>query len=244
MIKRTIVMALVALFAVGVMAQNPQETTVKVGMLTVPAYTLSIEKDVKMVQNGLNQYLKDAKLKTTKDQGYTAVVDQLIPEIASAPVNLYTKVEEQGKKKNRVAVVTMCAISADLTIDQNQMRERTRDFLQAFVPYLVKYEAGLNMEAEKKNLKQAEKAAASAVAAVNSLDKDIASDQKRIEDKKAEIVKLQGKIKDLEKEIKDLESRIEKNTGKKTEAERKVEDANENVNARQGEVERYRQIAE
>ena len=69
MIKRTIVMALVALFAVGVMAQNPQETTVKVGMLTVPAYTLSIEKDVKMVQNGLNQYLKDAKLKTTKDKG-------------------------------------------------------------------------------------------------------------------------------------------------------------------------------
>lgn len=244
MVKKSIVLAILAMFAVNAMAQIAQEATVKVGMLTVPAYTLSIEKDVKMVQNGLNQYLKDAKLKTTKDQGYIAVVDQLIPEIASAPVNLYVKVEEQGKKKNRVAVVTMCAITADLTIDQNQMRDRTRTFLEGFGPYMVKYEAGLNMQAEKKNLKQAEKAAASAVAAVNSLDKNISNDQKRIEDKRAEIVKLQNKIKDLEKEIKDLESNIEKNTSKKADAERKVEDANENVNARQGEVERYRQIAE
>jgi len=244
MLKKTIVAALVMLFGINAMAQTVQEATVQVGTLTVPAYTLSVEKDVKLVQNALNQRFKDAKLKTKSSEGYQAVIDQLVPEISTVPVNLYTKVEEQGKKKNRVTVVTMCAITTDLTIDQNTLRANVRSYLEGFTSYLARYEANQNMQAEQKNLRQAEKAAAAAADAVSDLEKDIASDHKKIADKQNEIKKLQEKIKDLEKDIADLEKRIEKNSGKKVDAERKVEEAKEGVSAKQGEVERYRQMAE
>ena len=220
MLKKTIVAALVVLFGINAMAQTVQEATVQVGTLTVPAYTLSVEKDVKLVQNALNQRFKDAKLKTKSSEGYQAVIDQLVPEISTVPVNLYTKVEEQGKKKNRVTVVTMCAITTDLTIDQNTLRANVRSYLEGFTSYLARYEANQNMQAEQKNLR------------------------KKIADKQNEIKKLQEKIKDLEKDIADLEKRIEKNSGKKVDAERKVEEAKEGVSAKQGEVERYRQMAE
>ena len=235
MLKKTIVAALVVLFGINAMAQTVQEATVQVGTLTVPAYTLSVEKDVKLVQNALNQRFKDAKLKTKSSEGYQAVIDQLVPEISTVPVNLYTKVEEQGKKKNRVTVVT---------IDQNTLRANVRSYLEGFTSYLARYEANQNMQAEQKNLRQAEKAAAAAADAVSDLEKDIASDHKKIADKQNEIKKLQEKIKDLEKDIADLEKRIEKNSGKKVDAERKVEEAKEGVSAKQGEVERYRQMAE
>ena len=244
MVKRITIVALAVLFGLNVSAQAVQETVVQVGTLKVPAYTLTIEKDVKMVQNALNQRFKDEKLKTRSVDGYNAVIDQLVADISTTPINLYTKVEEQGKKKNRVTVVTMCAITTDLTIDQNTMRSNVRLYLEGMIPYLAKYEANQNMQTEQKNLKQAEKAAAAAVATVNDLEKDIASDQKKISDKKEEIQKLQNKIKDLEQDIRDLQARIEKNSGKKVDAERKVEEAQEGVNAKQGEVERYRQMAE
>lgn len=244
MFKKSIIVALVVLFGLNVAAQNAQESVAQVGALKVPAYTMSFEQDAKLVQNAVNQRLKDSKLKTRNVEGYTAVIDQLVPEISTTPVNLYIKVEEQGKKKNRVAVVTVCAITTDLTIDQNTMRDNVRVYLEALAPYLFKYEANQNMQAEQKNLKQAEKVAASAAAAVADLEKDIASDQKKIKDKQEEIKKLQNKIKDLEKDIRDLQVNIEKTNGKKAAAERKAEEANEGVNAKQGEVERYRQMAE
>ncbi len=64
MIKRSIALAMLVLFGINVMAQGVQEATVNVGALTVPAYTLNTDKDVKLVQEAMKQRLKDAKLKT------------------------------------------------------------------------------------------------------------------------------------------------------------------------------------
>lgn len=244
MVKKTIALALAVLFGANIMAQSIQETTLSVNGLTVPGYTMTVDKDIKMVQNAVEQRFKDAKLKTKNTEGYIAVLEQVIPEIASAPVNFYAKVVEVGKKKDKHIEVQMCAVCTDLTIDQSMVRGNVRNYLAAFSNYMGKYEAGLNMQAEQKNLKKAEKAAAAAASELSGLEKDIASDQKKIEDKKAEIVKLKEKIKDCEEDIKKLEQNIQKNTSKKADAENKVNDANQNVNAVQGEVERYRQMSE
>ena len=64
MTRKSMLLVLCAtLLGINAMAQTVQEATVQVGTLTVPAYTLSVEKDVKLVQNALNQRFKDAKLK-------------------------------------------------------------------------------------------------------------------------------------------------------------------------------------
>ncbi len=244
MIKKVIVLALAAFIGTSLMAQTVQETTTMVGEKTVTAYTVSLQKDVKMVQEAMNQRLKDAKLKTKKSEGFIAALDQVFTDISQNSLSLYTKVEEQGKRKDKVTVVTVCAISNDLTISQSAINGNVRNFVQNFVQYVNRYEAGQQMEAEQANLKKAEKAAGKAAAAVTDLENDITKAQKKIEDRRKDIEKYQQKIADCEKEIADLQKSIEKNTGKKAEAERKAEEANQNVKAVEGEVEKYRQMSE
>ncbi len=244
MIKKVIALALAAFIGTSLMAQSVQETTAMVGEKTVTAYTVSLQKDVKMVQEAMNQRLKDAKLKTKKSEGFIAALDQVFTDISQNSLSLYTKVEEQGKRKDKVTVVTVCAISNDLTISQNAINSNVRNFVQNFVQYVNKYEAGQQMEAEQANLKKAEKAAGKAAAAVTDLENDITKAQKKIEDRRKDIEKYQQKIADCEKEIADLQKSIEKNSGKKAEAERKAEEANQNVKAVEGEVEKYRQMTE
>ena len=244
MIKKVIVLALAAFIGTSLMAQTVQETTTMVGEKTVTAYTVSLQKDVKMVQEAMNQRLKDAKLKTKKSEGFIAALDQVFTDISQNSLSLYTKVEEQGKRKDKVTVVTVCAISNDLTISQSAINGNVRNFVQNFVQYINKYEAGQQMEAEQANLKKAEKAAGKAAAAVTDLENDITKAQKKIEDRRKDIEKYQQKIADCEKEIADLQKSIEKNSGKKAEAEKKAEEANQNVKAVEGEVEKYRQMSE
>lgn len=244
MIKKVIVLALAAFIGTSLMAQTVQETTTMVGEKTVTAYTVSLQKDVKMVQEAMNQRLKDAKLKTKKSEGFIAALDQVFTDISQNSLSLYTKVEEQGKRKDKVTVVTVCAISNDLTISQNAINGNVHNFLQNFIQYINKYEAGQQMEAEQANLKKAEKAAGKAAAAVTDLENDITKAQKKIEDRRKDIEKYQQKIADCEKEIADLQKSIDKNSGKKAEAERKAEEANQNVKAAESEVEKYRQLSE
>ena len=156
MIKKVIVLALAAFIGTSLMAQTVQETTTMVGEKTVTAYTVSLQKDVKMVQEAMNQRLKDAKLKTKKSEGFIAALDQVFTDISQNSLSLYTKVEEQGKRKDKVTVVTVCAISNDLTISQSAINGNVRNFVQNFVQYINKYEAGQQMEAEQANLKKAE----------------------------------------------------------------------------------------
>lgn len=235
--KKVFALVAAVMLCVAVNAQVVQETTATVGEMKVLACTMSFTQNAKMVQNAVNQRLKDSKLKTKNSEGYLAVQDQVVPEISTSPVNVYTKVEEQGKKKNRITVLTVCATSADQTLDPAVIRNNVRTWMEGFPAYLAKFEAGQSMEAEQANLKKAEKAAASAASELSSLEKDIASDQKKIADK-------QNEIKKLNEEIKKLEANIQKNTAKKAEAEHKVSDANQNVKAVQKEVDRYRQLSE
>ena len=245
MIKKFFVAAVAMAMSFAMMAQGIQETVVTVGELTVPAYTMSFEKtDVKTVQEAVKLRFSEARLKTKTIEGYLAVPEQLVAEIANAPVTLYTKVAEQGKKKDKKVVLTVCVTTTDLTIDQNMLKENVRSYMAGFPPYIDRYEALKIMNAEQANLKKAEKAAAAAASEVAGYDKSIVASQKKIADKQNEIKKLNEKIKQCEQDIKDLEKSIEKDKSKKAEAEKKAAAADEKVNSVRGEVERYREMSE
>ena len=245
MIKKMFVVAVAVAMSLGLAAQSVQETVVTVGELTVPAFAMSFEKtDVKTVQEAVKLRFSDAKLKTKTVEGYLAAPEQVIAEIAEAPVTLYTKVAEQGKKKDKKVVLTVCVTTTDLTIDQNVLKDNVRAYMAGFPAYIERYENLKIMNAEQENLKKAEKAAASAASDVAGYEKSIASSQKKIADKQAEIKKLQEKIKQCEQDIKDLEKSIDKDREKKAEAEKKAAAANAKVESVRGEVERYREMTE
>lgn len=240
MMKKVLSLSLAVLMTLGLAAQV-QETTAAIGELTVPACTVSIQKDAKTVKAAMEQYLKDARLKTGNQQGYTVAVGQPVASIAGEqPISLYTKVDKQ--KKN--AIVTVAVIGTDLTVDQTELRDNAKRWLNDFVQYIARYEASQQMAAEQKNLDKAQKAAEKAAKQAAAIDKAIAKDNAKIADKRKEIAKYQEKIKACEQDIKKLQSDIEKQQKKKGEADAKVNAANQNVNAAQGEVDRYRQMAE
>lgn len=241
--KKIFTFAVAALMTLGLAAQSVSESTLQVGGLTVPAATVTIQKDVKMVQDAMIQYLKDAKMKPQKDdQGYYVCTNAFIEEIAINDINFYTLVD---KKKKKEAVVSVCALSSNLAMnDPSAMRAGAMRWLQGFVSYIDRYEAGLNMKAEQKNLDKAQKAADKAAKQAAAIDKAIAKKQQKIADKEKDIKNYQQKIKDCEKDIKKLQSEIEKEQGKRGDAEKKVDAANQNVNNVQNEVDRYRQMTE
>ncbi|MBR1550237.1 MAG: hypothetical protein IJ634_06330 [Bacteroidales bacterium] len=224
-----------------VMAQNIETQSVQVGTVTAPGFSVTIQKKTDLVENAMTKRLKDAGLKTKKSEGFVAALDQLFAEIATDPINLYTKVEKESKNSARV---TACVIPTDLTADRETMQANLRRFVEGFVQYVNKYEAQNNMEAEQDNLKKAEKSQAKAVAAVEKLDKNIQKNKEKIADKKKDIENYNQKIKDCQEDIKKLEAEIAKDQQKKTEAQKDVEKANDNVKSVQGEVEKYRQQAE
>lgn len=241
MIKKLLLFSATLMLFAGVRGQNAQLTSVQVGPVTAPAFTITLNKDVKLVQNAMNQRLKEADLKTKKSEGYVACLDQLFAEIATVPINLYTKVDKESKG---TSVVTVCVIPTDLTVDREVIQGNTRMFLEGFVKYVDRFEARGNMEEQQENLKKAQKKLESATSDVAKIEKNIKGYQEDIADKQKDIQKYREKIAECEKDIKKLEENISKSQSKKADAEKEVEKAQENVNSVMNEVEKYRNLSE
>lgn len=249
--KKIFMFVMAAAMFAGLSAQNVQETNAQYEDFTIPAFTVTLSQEKDIVTDALQQRLKEAGLKTSKNSGHITAENQTFTEIYAQPIDFYAKVEEQGRKSDRVTIVTFFAKSPNLTISQNELNVNVRRFAETFPSYVERFEASKKAGAESKNLDKAKKAQSKAASALASLEKDIASDQSKITKKQneiakkeAEIAKLQQKIEDLRKDIEKLNSNIEKNNNKKDEAQEKLERANQEVQAIEGELNRYRQQAE
>ncbi len=239
--KKLSLLALAFTMLAGLKAQTVQETTIQYGDFTVPAFTLSVTQEKDIVTEALNQRLKESSVKSTKTNGYVAVLNQTFDAIYAQPVDFYAKIEEQGKKKDRVTVITFFAKSPNLTISQNELNNNVRTFAENFPRYVSKFEAQMKVGAEQKNLEKAQKNQEKAAAAVAKIEKNIASDQQKIEKKKAEIAKYQKKIEDCNKEIEKLNANIDKNKDKMGAAQEKVNAADEAVRNSESDLNRYQQ---
>lgn len=255
MIKRFSTLLLVVAMAATAFAQQAQETIVTIGDITTMAYKVTVKQDAGLVQDAISNRLKEANLKTKNVSGYQAALEQVFAEISESPVNVYTKVEEEGKKKNKVTVITVCAYSNDLTNDQTRLQANTSRFAESLVDYVNRYANLQDLGDKQAELKKAEKELASANAKLESINKDIqstqdkvAKKQKKIEDLRAEKQKKMDdydkQINSNQKDIESLNSSIEKINKKKADAEEKVQEAQKKVNAAQGHVDRAHQMVD
>ena len=239
--KKTFLFLLAAALFASVSAQNVKETTAQYKDYTIPAFTVSVKQDKDLVTDAVQQRLKEAGLKTGKSSGYITAENQTFTEIYAQPIDFYAKIDEEGKKSNRVTVITFFAKSPNLSISQNELNLNVRRFAEGFPTYVDRYEAVQKVNGETKNLEKAQKAQAKAASALASIEKDITSDQKKIEKKEAEINKYQQKIDECRKDIEKLKSSIEKNKSKKNDAQERLKDADQEVKKVEMELNRYRQ---
>lgn len=239
--KRIFALAFAALLAVNLNAQEISETTVAIGNLNVPAYTLTLQKDKKMVQKALDQRLKDAKLKTKKSDGFDACLGVVFFDIAPTSINFYTKVEGNSKS----SAVTVCAISTDLSANQQTVNANVVAFLMGFDQYVAKREAAEQLEDAKDALKKAEKEQKNAASDLAKLEKATEKDRAKVADLQKDIEKWQKNITKAEKDIKELNEKIDKATdGKLPDAQKRVQEAEKAVNEAKAVVEKYQQLAE
>lgn len=239
-----------AAMVMGIKAQVVNETTAQYKDYTVPAVTVTVKQDKDLAADAVIQRLKDAGLKTSKSSGFIVAENQLFTEIFSQPIDFFAKVDEQGKKKERVTVITFFAKSPNLTISQRELNANVRRFAETFPPFVDRYEASQRVNQESKNLNKAQKAQSKAVSSLAAIESDITSDQEKIAKKEAEIAKkeaeiqkIQQKIEELRADIDKLNANINKNSQKKSEAQSKVNEANQNVQSVEGELNKYRQQA-
>ena len=239
--KKLFVLAITALMVLNLTAQEVRETTVSIGNLNVPAYTLTLQKDKKMVQKALDQRLKDAKLKTKKTDGFEASLGAVFYDIAPTAINFYTKVEGNSKS----TTLTVAAISTDLSANQQTVNANVVAFLRGFDLYVAKREAAEQLEDAKDALKKAEKEQKNAAADLAKLEKATEKDRAKVTDLQKDIEKWQKNITKAEKDIKELNEKIEKATdGKLPDAQKRVQEAEKAVNEAKAVVEKYQRLAE
>lgn len=239
--KKLFVLAIAALMVASLNAQEIREATVAIGSLNAPAYTLTLQKDKKVVQKALEQRLKDAKLKTKKSEGFEACLGVVFNEIAPTPINLYTKVDGNSKS----SVVTVCAMSTDLSANQQTINARVVNFLNSFTQYLTKREAAEQLVVAQSALKKAQKEQKDASSDLAKLEKSAEKSRKKIEALDKNIKKWQQSITDAEKDIQKYNHDIEKATnGKLPDAQKRVQDANKAVDEAQSTVDKWQKLAQ
>lgn len=238
MIKKFALLTLSILMVVGLKAQEVQDTVLKIGVQTVPGFIVSMPQDVKTVQNALNQKLKNAKLSTTKSEGYIASLEQVVPEIATVPVNLYVKIEESGRRSDKVTVVTLCAMP--MNIADKISDSYVRRYLEDLIKQVKRQEAEEMLAQSEKDLKKAQKEYKNASSDLEKLNKNINSDQAKMASNQKDIEKLQGKIKDLEDKNAKLESSVNKNSEQKANLEKRASESQNALQELEKKVESYR----
>ena len=223
----------------AVMAQTINSTSVQIGDIAIPAFTITVPQDEDLVEDALKQKFKEAKVKTTKAHGYVAVIGQTFGAIGSSPVNFYTKLEGAGRRGKQGTTITFAAMASDVSVNQELVSSNTRDALSEFAQYVDHYEASQLLEEEQKKVQKAQKNLESAQKKAEGLAKDMEKAQSKISSKKDDIVKLNNKVTDIKKEITSLESEIRKTTEKKAEIDKQVEEAAQQLKNAQAEMQKY-----
>lgn len=241
--KKLITILAVIMVSTISMAQNIQETTVQVGQITVPAFTVSIAQDEDRASSLMKKQFKEWGVSTTRSNGYVMSIAEVISDLSAAPINFYSKIEETGRRDNKATVITVAAVSSNLSVEQSTLNASVRQFLTSFVQRVAQDEANEKSAEIQKKLDKATKVAAAAAATIATIDKDIAKRQGKIDSKKKDMEKLQAKMDKLQKEITEDEAEIQKYNTKKEEYTKKATAANQDVEAISAELEKYKSIA-
>lgn len=240
MIRRIVLTVLSIMFMANLHAQEIKDTVVNVGAQSAPGYIATLSQEMNTVRDVMKKRMKDAGLKTTNSEGYTACLGQIVNDIATVPINLYVKVEEQGRKSDKTTVVTICAMPMNIADKVDNMNTFVRRYLENLIRDAEHQEALDQLNEEEKNLKKAEKEYNKAVSELESTNKSIKSSQDKIVSNKKNIEKLNDKIKEYEEDNKKLESAIEKDNDRKSDAEKRVSETQGNLKEIEAKVNQMR----
>ncbi len=201
--KKVLLCAIALMFcAFTLSAQTVKEETVTFDKVQAPAFTMEIpDMSIDLITGALQkQFETKNNLKASKTKGYVAYLGQKYLPYGDFNFDIFTKVEEVGKKGAKTPKITILVsrgnnnfISSanDIDIATNVKRD-----LEAFKVYLKEYEVNQRLIMKNNELQKLQKNK-------EDLNKELTKLQKQVED-------TQKKIADNEKQIQATQAEIDK----------------------------------
>lgn len=189
--KITLLLVIGIIMTVSASAQKPTKESVTVGKQLLPGHALVLKDlDTKATEAALVSYLSKEGLKAGKAEGFVFYGSQSTPKLGTLNVDIYTKVVQEGKKKDNKVKVLFVVTKGNMnpvTNADGDVITRIETLLEEFATYAYAH----NVEQK-----------------INSLNSDLAKEQKALESAKKKRDKQQSKIDKMTKDITDRQTKI------------------------------------
>jgi hypothetical protein len=194
---KNIITLLVALIAVSAQAQIIREGTADYNKAPRAAIIAEIDHVIDVVEWGLNEDMKTRGFgRGDNDKGYIAFENIKFPQLSAANIDLYFKIEEKPKDKQKTVLTMLISKGNDnfmSGVTDAAVFTAAREYIKGLMPIFNNRKLDLNIEATKQSLKDQEK---------------------ELKDAEDKIKDLEKKKKDLEKELSEAQKALEEQKGK------------------------------
>lgn len=201
--KQFILFALAVVAAFTARAQA-REDRMDISDASRAVLSMEVNYTSKTVSDALAQKLKDSGLKTKSSKGLTVAEGSRFLEVSPENLDYYFKVESGKDKSKSVIYVGFSKGYTNFITPESDAKtwDGGKSFLAGMVGYLDQYQLGLDIAAQDKVVKDAEKAMDKSIKEGEDLTKKLEENKKDQEAKKADLEKqkatltaLQGKKK-------------------------------------------------
>ena len=158
--------------------------------------------DIKTVQGALqNRFEQVAKLKGSNSGGFRAYLAQPFPEFGMLNYDIYTKVAEVGKKKDKKTVVYLLVSKGNMNFANSttdpEIVTGMKTFLTDFVNFIKEYDTSLKIAEQEKLIAKLEKEEKSLISDKEKLQKQLSGKETDITKKQEELQKAKEVLKSL-----------------------------------------------
>lgn len=198
--KKVLLLTIVFFVTFCLSAQSVQEGKTEFNKTQVDAFIVNVPNfPVNIVEDAIYQkYVILENMRIDKQSGYRAFLSQQIARISTQNIDLFFKVQEVGKKKERQTQI-VCLVSTgnanfissaiDATVAANVKNELT-----TLVKYVGEYEASQRVLSNTNALNKLQKEVKSLNLDKDKLQKEMNAIDQKIADKNLEINKIQAEI--------------------------------------------------
>ncbi len=212
--KKLFILVAVVCAAFALSAQDVKSSMIDFGKAQYSGYLMNMKNaSVDVVESTMRDLLENKyNLKAKKENGFNAYLNQPFLPFGSQNYDIYFKVGEFGKKKNKTTQLSMIVCTGNMnavTASNNpDVDNAIRHFLNDFAPRITQFQNQQEIDALKEQLKKLESEKKSLEKDLNKTDKQIEKLQKSKEETNQKIKETEKKIDKVQQDLKDAERKM------------------------------------
>lgn len=198
--KKQFILFALAIVAAFTARAQAREDRLEISEASRAVLSLEVNYSSKTVSDALDQKLKDAGVKTKSSKGLTIAEGARFLEISPENLDYYFKVESAKDKSKSIVYVGFSKGYTNFITPESDSKtwETAKTFLSNLVNYIDQFQLGLDIAAQDKVVKEAEKMVEKSIKEGEDLAKKLEENKKDQEAKKADLEKQRGALATLQ----------------------------------------------